>query len=31
VFDRKGWKVVAGNTLQADDRRRLQLALAADF
>jgi iron complex outermembrane receptor protein len=31
VFDRKGWKVIGGNTLQANDRRRLQLALAADF
>ena len=31
VFDDAAWKVIAANTLQMDDRRRITLALAADF
>jgi iron complex outermembrane receptor protein len=31
VFDDKSWKVVASNTLQPEERRRLFLTLAADF
>ncbi len=31
VFDHAAWKVVAANTLQIDERRRMTLTLAADF
>jgi iron complex outermembrane recepter protein len=31
VFDDAAWKVLAANTLQMDDRRRITLTLSADF
>ena len=31
VFDEEAWKVLAANTLQMDDRRRIQLTVSADF
>jgi iron complex outermembrane receptor protein len=31
IFDRAGWKVLASNTLQRDDRRRFNLFMFADF
>jgi iron complex outermembrane recepter protein len=31
VFDAKTWKVVAANTIYMDERRRLNLTIAADF
>lgn len=31
VLDQQAWKVVASNVLQADERRRFSLTLAADF
>ena len=31
VLDKKAWKVVAPNTMYADERRRFTLVLAADF
>lgn len=31
VFDTGGWKIVASNTLQPDERRRVMLTLTTDF
>ncbi len=31
AFDDAAWKVIASNTLQMDDRRRITLSLSADF
>jgi iron complex outermembrane receptor protein len=31
VFDTAAWKVIASNTLQADERRRMAITLSADF
>lgn len=31
AFDHAGWKVIAGNTLLADERRRLTIFVTADF
>ena len=31
VFDQTAWKVIAANTLQTDDRRRIMLTISADF
>ncbi len=31
IFNNQGWKVIASNTLQAEEHRRLTLYLAADF
>ena len=31
VFDRRGWKVLAGNSFQQDDERRFSLYLNVDY
>jgi len=31
IFDKKRWDVVAANTIQVENRRRMTLSLTADF